>query len=194
MVWKGRIERSTPPLISQQPPSQQKEAREAPLWQKPHLHRLVISMLGRDDDDDAERSKRMESILDSLKPHMNLEELKLFWYAGWNGLKALQTLEVRSCDELKSLPHGLKPLQSLENLIIFSCNKLEWLREGLGQLKKLKNLEVFLCKKLKALPHVLQDLSLLQRLSIGGCPLLSARCKRGGADWPMVSHVPNIIQ
>ncbi|XP_077216322.1 putative disease resistance protein RGA3 [Tasmannia lanceolata] len=99
----------------------------------------------------------------------NLEE----WCGAREGdmpcLGTLKTLNIYSCDNLKSLPKGmLKNLTSLKSLTIGACPQLLSLPED-------------------GLPTT------LQRLQIHGCPEVEKQCQKdGGQYWPNISHIPFI--
>ncbi|XP_058107107.1 putative disease resistance protein RGA3 [Magnolia sinica] len=88
---------------------------------------------------------------------------------GWLGqLKALKTLEIMFCSNLRSLPKELQQLTMLQNLVIWSCPEL------------------------RSLPEELQHLTMLQKLHIWRCPVLEERCREGGEDHYKIAHIPNI--
>ncbi|XP_077215801.1 putative disease resistance protein RGA3 [Tasmannia lanceolata] len=130
----------------------------------------------------------------------------------------LKTLEIYSCDNLKSLPKGmLKNLTSLEALTISQCPQLLSLPED-GLPPTLKTLGINSCDNLKSLPKGMlknltslealtisrcpQLLSLpeeglpttLQRLQIYGSPEVEKQCQKDGSQyWPNISHIPIIL-
>ncbi|XP_058108881.1 putative disease resistance protein RGA3 [Magnolia sinica] len=103
----------------------------------------------------------------------------------WLGqLRALHTLEISSCPQLKSLPEELGQLKALQNLEIRCCPQLKSLPEELGQLKALQNLEIFNCPQLKSLPKELGQLKALQNLEIFNCPQLKSLPEDGTTQSP----------
>lgn len=106
---------------------------------------------------------------------------------------ALKWLTLWDCDELDSLPEGLKNVNSLEMLklvslpitalcglpssldilLIQNCAKLAPLSEGLQHLTGLKELLLSGCPKLNSLPENIQHLTSLQSLTICCCKGLS---------------------
>ncbi|KAL5979585.1 hypothetical protein ACLOJK_019491, partial [Asimina triloba] len=111
--------------------SSREEAAKAELWNKPHLHRLVLEMssnrgeeVGRDDA----KTERMDSVLEGLRPHVNLEELRL------------------ECNRRNSkLPSwmedlSLSKLTKLEIRFVIQCEQNNL--PGLGQLPALKYLQI----------------------------------------------------
>ena len=92
----------------------------------------------------------------------------------WQGLKSLQSLEIRNCPNLISLSEGICVLTSLQTLKIFGCNKLKSLPEGMGGLTSLQTLEIIFCSKLKSLPKGMGGLTTLQRLEINWCSKLKS--------------------
>ncbi|KAL5979933.1 hypothetical protein ACLOJK_039045 [Asimina triloba] len=112
--------------------SSREEAATAELRNKPNLHRLVLEMssdrgeeVGRDDA----KTERMDSVLEGLRPHANLEELRLecsrhnsklpSWMKD-SSLSKLTKLEIRGfviqCEQ-NNLP-GLGQLPALKHLQI----------------------------------------------------------------------------
>lgn len=122
------------------------------------------------------------------------EELKAF--PGLESIKESLEELVLICGkkELKSLPSQLQNLTALKALQIVNFTAVEAFPEWLGNLKSLEKLEIGGCENLMYLPTTMQDLCKLKRLKIYGCPLLQERCaKKGGSEWPKISHIPEII-
>nr|CAD1829547.1 unnamed protein product [Ananas comosus var. bracteatus] len=81
---------------------------------------------------------------------------------------ALQILGISHCKNLQHLPDYLSELSSLKTLSILSCPQIPYL-------------------PVSGLPASLRE------LYIKDCPMLTARCQQNaGADWPKISHIPNI--
>ncbi|KAJ8646609.1 hypothetical protein MRB53_008357 [Persea americana] len=114
-------------------------------------------------------------LLDSLQTLLikNCERLSSL-PEGLIQLKALQTLEVKNCKQLSSLPEVLGQLKALQTLHISNCERLSSLPEGLGQLKALQTLHISNCERLSSLPEVLGQLKALQTLHISICERLSS--------------------
>ncbi|XP_077226117.1 disease resistance protein RGA2-like [Tasmannia lanceolata] len=87
---------------------------------------------------------------------------------------ALQRLEIRDCDKLRSLPRELDNFIALKSLVILDCMELVSLPEGLRNLTSLEKLEVGGCGSLISLAEegVLRGLKSLQSLVILGCKKL----------------------
>ncbi|XP_058084531.1 putative disease resistance protein RGA3 [Magnolia sinica] len=178
------------------------EASEAELHEKQHLHALSLEYNDEDGEPLDDEVKRMDNVLKSLQPHTNLKELEIWYYKGsmlpkWIGnpmlvkvklwhcthlkslpelgqLKALQTLNIEKCPQLKSLPKELGQLKALQTLKIGSCPQLMSLPKELGQLKALQTLQISHCSQLESLPEELGQLKALQTLSIYDCPQLKS--------------------
>ncbi|KAJ9559299.1 hypothetical protein OSB04_013913 [Centaurea solstitialis] len=98
---------------------------------------------------------------------------------------SLQTLSIRSCHELVSLPSNLP---TLETLTLYDVPGLVSLPNNLP---KLTRLHIDSCPKLQCLPNGLKELT---SLTIIGCEELQRRCeKEKGEDWSKISHVPNLL-
>ncbi|XP_077225950.1 disease resistance protein RGA2-like [Tasmannia lanceolata] len=87
---------------------------------------------------------------------------------------ALQHLEIRDCDKLRSLPRELDNFVALKSLIISHCKEVVSLPEGLRNLTSLEKLEIGWCENLISLAEegVLRGLKSLQSLVIEGCDKL----------------------
>ncbi|XP_077226176.1 disease resistance protein RGA2-like [Tasmannia lanceolata] len=87
---------------------------------------------------------------------------------------ALQHLEIRDFNQLRSLPRELDNFVALTSLIISNCKELVSLPEGLRNLTSLEMLEIRGCESLISLAEegVLRGLKSLQSLLITGCDKL----------------------
>ncbi|KAF2319592.1 hypothetical protein GH714_017387 [Hevea brasiliensis] len=87
------------------------------------------------------------------------------------------------------------PLSKLKNLQIEEIEELESLpSDGLQNLTSLHTLKITSCPRLTSLPREICSLISLRKLKIDNCPLLNERCtNKKGADWPFISHIPNIM-
>ncbi|XVE90306.1 hypothetical protein DITRI_Ditri20bG0066900 [Diplodiscus trichospermus] len=104
---------------------------------------------------------------------------------------SLKLLSVRGCSNLQSLPDDLPT--ALECLIIGSCRSLQSLgtRDMLKRLLSLKDMYIEDCPLLMSLPEGGLPNS-LQHLLIQGCPELTAKCQKEGAEWPKIENVPDL--
>nr|XP_029122830.1 putative disease resistance protein RGA4 [Elaeis guineensis]XP_029122832.1 putative disease resistance protein RGA4 [Elaeis guineensis]XP_029122834.1 putative disease resistance protein RGA4 [Elaeis guineensis]XP_029122836.1 putative disease resistance protein RGA4 [Elaeis guineensis] len=84
-------------------------------------------------------------------------------------LTSLQELEISGFLNLESLPTSLVNFSFIRRLTIFYCHKIS--------LQSLQENE---------LPASLEE------LRIRGCACLTERCRREGADWPKIAHIPFI--
>ncbi|XP_017976232.1 PREDICTED: putative disease resistance protein RGA3 [Theobroma cacao] len=108
---------------------------------------------------------------------------------------SLKTFSVSWSDALTDLPRLLLKgsASTLQSIKIIGCKNFEVLPEWLQNLTSLQKLEISYCPKLSSLPEGLDRLTALTQLKIKDCPTLSERCRRdGGADWPKISHVPEV--
>ncbi|KAF6153636.1 hypothetical protein GIB67_027503 [Kingdonia uniflora] len=119
----------------------------------------------------------------------------------------LQKLGLHNCYILKSVPECIMSSSAIRDLNISACPLLMWTQSclsplletlrlfndaGLAQLKSLQRLHIRFCKKLECLPEELQHLTSLQELEISSCDILGPRCQKGGEEWNIISHIPNI--
>ncbi|XP_058107016.1 disease resistance protein RGA2-like isoform X2 [Magnolia sinica] len=100
------------------------EAREAELYKLQDIYDISYEYRGDEALDDDE-VKRMEEVLEILKPHTNLKELEIRGYEGWK------------------LPKWIEDpvFFNLVEVILSSCSKCKQL-PGLGKLPSLKCLEI----------------------------------------------------
>lgn len=119
--------------------------------------------------------KTLEAELDSLVMMKRLQiiecnELSSLPY-GLRNLSALEELEIVKCNKLKSLASEdvLLGLASLKTLSIKKCNLLTGLTENISPLLALNHLEISDCVNLVALPQGMESLSSLKSLVIFGC-------------------------
>ncbi|KAK7366998.1 hypothetical protein VNO80_09003 [Phaseolus coccineus] len=88
---------------------------------------------------------------------------------------SLETLQIRDCSELVSLPQGFKSLSSLQRLTIERCAELD-LDRSKSEWEGLKHLHVLTIKeipKLKSLPWGVEDVTSLEELQLHECPALT---------------------
>ncbi|KAL9328593.1 hypothetical protein ACSQ67_003596 [Phaseolus vulgaris] len=88
---------------------------------------------------------------------------------------SLETLKIRDCSKLVSLPQGFKSLSSLQSLTIERCAELD-LDRSKSEWEGLKNLRVLTIKeipKLKSLPWGVEDVLSLEELQLHECPALT---------------------
>ncbi|XP_042501428.1 putative disease resistance protein RGA3 [Macadamia integrifolia] len=90
-------------------------------------------------DEESYFSRRMEDVLESLRPHPNLEKLAIYDYPGdvlpnWMGTHAdfkafsnLVFLGLNGCMKCKQLPPTLGKLPSLETLVLVGMNKVKFM-------------------------------------------------------------------
>ncbi|KAL0561844.1 hypothetical protein IC582_002289 [Cucumis melo] len=85
-------------------------------------------------------------------------------------------------------------MMSLQSLLLKNCQNLKSLPEWIGNLTSLTSLYISFCKKLTMLPEGIRHTHNLKYLAIYDCPMLRERCKKHtGEDWPKISHIPNIF-
>ncbi|KAL9276489.1 hypothetical protein ACSQ67_025961 [Phaseolus vulgaris] len=88
---------------------------------------------------------------------------------------SLETLQIRDCSKLVSLPQGFKSLSSLQSLTIERCAELD-LDRSKSEWEGLKHLRVLTIKeipKLKSLPWGVEDVTSLKELQLHECPALT---------------------
>ncbi|GAU38262.1 hypothetical protein TSUD_119420 [Trifolium subterraneum] len=108
---------------------------------------------------------------------------------GLQHLSSLESLRIKCCSRLKSLPEDMLP-SSLKSLVIVSCPKLMSLPNRLPS--SLEILELEDCRRLGSLPKDGLPSS-LKRLGISECRLLKARyLNQGGVHWSNIAHIPVI--
>uniref|UniRef100_A0A2C9V6A0 Uncharacterized protein n=1 Tax=Manihot esculenta TaxID=3983 RepID=A0A2C9V6A0_MANES len=111
----------------------------------------------------------------------------------WRCLVSLRRLTLSNLSNLVSLPRELQYVTTLQRLSIWSCSNLRALPDWIGNLTALENLNIYDCPELESLSRGVRQITTLQRLSIRGCPRLSERCGHDtAADWPNISHIPNV--
>ncbi|KAJ9158813.1 hypothetical protein P3X46_024359 [Hevea brasiliensis] len=104
------------------------------------------------------------------------------------------TTSISSSSSSSSSSSISPPLSKLKNLQIKEIEELESLpSDGLQNLTSLHTLKITSCPRLTSLPREIYSLTSLRELEIDDCPLLNERCaNKKGADWPFISHIPNI--
>jgi len=99
----------------------------------------------------------------------------------FKNLTSLQSLSVSYFPKLKELPN--EPFNpALTKLSIWNCNELESLPEGIRHLTSLRTLWIWDCKGLRCLPEGIRHLTSLELLKIIDCPTLKERCKEGTGE------------
>ncbi|XP_077216086.1 putative disease resistance protein RGA3 [Tasmannia lanceolata] len=128
-----------------------------------------------------------EGMLDMVT-YLEVDNVEIFS----KNLTSLQTLDISHCSQIEFSPSMLLP-PTLKTLEIYSCNNLKSLPRGmLKNLTSLKKLTIHSCPELLSLPE--EGLpTTLQELYIYGCPEVEKQCqKNGGQYWPNISHIPII--
>ncbi|XP_077215953.1 putative disease resistance protein RGA3 [Tasmannia lanceolata] len=128
-----------------------------------------------------------EGMLDMLT-YLLVDNVEIFS----KNLTSLQTLNISQCSQLEFSPSMLLP-PTLKTLEIYSCDNLKSLPKGM--LKNLTSLKTFMigqCPQLLSLPE--EGLpTTLQELHIYRCPEVAKQCQKdGGQYWPNISHIPKI--
>ncbi|OWM67242.1 disease resistance protein RGA2-like [Punica granatum] len=140
---------------------------------------------------------------------------------GIRDIEKLENLWIGNCENLKlSDEEGNQTSNirlKLRSLVLFRLPKLVSLPKWLeGSATTLRRLVIEDCPNFRYFPEWLQRCSSLQKLKIAGCPQvsrpqegfpllaslklltieesgeLSSACRRGGEDWPRITHVPEI--
>eukprot|EP01018_Ginkgo_biloba_P021916 Gb_35242 [translate_table: standard] len=88
------------------------------------------------------------------------------------GLYSLKHLELRLCNQLRSLPELFGDLTNLQHLDIEECNSLKMLPNSIGQLTRLRYLCVTECKLLTIQLEILGNITTLEELNFFGCDSL----------------------
>ncbi|CAN6226714.1 unnamed protein product [Urochloa humidicola] len=172
------------------------EALEAHLTQKKRLTKLVLSFhcyWERDQDIVAE-------VLEGLCPPEDLQELTIQRYYSPSGYpswmlsrqhpdspKRLQTLELKRCSRLASIPVHSELFIRLLELRIEFC---DWdsLPENMECLVSLETSIVERCLKMGSLPTLPQS---LREIQIDFCGVLNTTCKEEGHEnWHKIQHIP----
>ncbi|XP_058010299.1 putative disease resistance protein RGA3 [Hevea brasiliensis] len=110
-------------------------------------------------------------------------------------LTSLENLTIRFCKELSDEEDllSLHGVTKLRCLYIENCSNSTALLDWIGNITSIENLEINDCPNLASLPKGMRQITTLQEMSIAGCPQLSVRCSNHmAADWPNISHIPNI--
>ncbi|XP_077215885.1 putative disease resistance protein RGA3 [Tasmannia lanceolata] len=128
-----------------------------------------------------------EGMLDMLT-YLEVDNVEIFS----KNLTSLQTLIISQCSQLEFSPSMLLP-PTLKTLEIYSCDNLKSLPRGM--LKNHTSLQYLLidgCPQLLSLPEERLP-NTLQRLQIDGCSEVEKQCQKdGGQYWPNISHIPII--
>ncbi|GLT57494.1 hypothetical protein SLA2020_304620 [Shorea laevis] len=108
---------------------------------------------------------------------------------------SLEKLILKGWEKLTQLPHQIQHLTALKELQIWGFRKLDALPEWLGNLSSLESLLIDDCENLQCLPsaEAIRRLTKLKLLIIRHCHGLSESCaEETGAEWPKISHIPEI--
>ncbi|CDP21249.1 unnamed protein product, partial [Coffea canephora] len=141
---KGKLEIRNLELVKDK-----KGAEEAKLSEKANLFRLELEWA----DDREGDNYNDEDVLDSLRPHPNLEELVIWNFMELHPLQnftSLKELEIYKCDGLTNLPGDmLHSCASLQKLEVSGCDNLISFPLDLQQMPSLSELKLLGCPKLK---------------------------------------------
>ncbi|XP_074577630.1 putative disease resistance protein RGA4 isoform X1 [Curcuma longa] len=108
----------------------------------------------------------------------------------------IQVLSIQHCNDLSRFDpkqeEWFQQLTALNALQFQDCPKLRKLPSSLGTASSIKILSIHGCPKIESLPDDGLPF-LLQNLEMHGCTILKDRCRKDdGADWPLISNIPNI--
>ncbi|XP_030934007.1 TMV resistance protein N-like isoform X1 [Quercus lobata] len=138
-----------------------------------------------------------------IELHMCFSNIEQLWTGAksWEMLKKLTVLNLKGCENLKSLPRKFE-MKSLKILILSNCSKIKTIPEfgenmgcvielylngtaitklpsSIGNLSGLVSLDVMDCKNLISLPSTFFSLTRLKDLSLSGCSKLIENLGRG---------------
>ncbi|KAM5559922.1 putative disease resistance protein RGA3 [Rosa sericea] len=105
----------------------------------------------------------------------------------------LEELRLEGWPKLKSLPEQIQHFTSLTSLTICSFDHVEEIPDWFGNFSSLDCLTIESCQNLKKLPSLqaMQRLTKLRFLFIYTSPIIE-RCRKGGPEWPKISHIPDV--
>ncbi|KAG6475563.1 hypothetical protein ZIOFF_064791 [Zingiber officinale] len=106
----------------------------------------------------------------------------------WGNLCGIQSLQIFGCQELRSLPDGLKTLLYLDTLVIINCNKLEALPIWLEQ-SRLESLCVYGCPALSIIPEGLKVTGRLRNLIVEACACPKLHSQVGSAQQTLLLSI-----
>uniref|UniRef100_A0A5B6YG60 Putative disease resistance protein RGA3 n=1 Tax=Davidia involucrata TaxID=16924 RepID=A0A5B6YG60_DAVIN len=179
-----------------------RQAAAAVLTQKQHLRTLVLDfrVQGRGGEYNSEEQERVESVIEHLQPHQNLENLEILCYPGKRlplfvcKLPYLEKLVIYRMNGVKCMGYELFGFTSTREMQV-SFPKLKELKfhqmdewelcdtlvnenddnhsNNFVLAQSLRVLTLICCLKLKVLPHNLLPLTLLRELCICTCPNLT---------------------
>lgn len=169
-----------------------KEAEEARLGDKVHLKTLELEW-GQRSDGAARRSAQSDrEVLKGLRPHPNLEDLKIQNYVGINSpswlisVEKLRCLQLIKCPKLDKLSLGAFP--SLRTMVLTDMAELvAW--EGTGGnsdgsgsapvlFPNLRKVEIVGCPKLRSVVGLLCCRRSLTDLHVEKCPAVKGKFRR----------------